>query len=160
MNTEAFNIYIDRLKDGVVEIISESLSPEFLGLKEDDILFIGEISLSGEAYTADNEFIMHLNVEANVQLPCRICDDPVKVPIVLKGLYIIEPIETIKSGIFCFKDPLRESILLEAPHFVKCGGETCLKSKMFEKYLKTESETLKNQDDDYYRPFENLNFKK
>lgn len=151
---ESFKIYVDQLKKGGVEKIHEEFPPNFLDVHEKDFSFKDPVLVEGEAYVAEGELILRLDITTSVWIPCIVCNEPVKVPCRLDGVYIATPIEEIKSGIFSLVEPLREAVLLEAPAFAECGG-ACPERKNVEKYLKkhpasTEEESM------HYRPFEGL----
>jgi uncharacterized metal-binding protein YceD (DUF177 family) len=151
---ESFKIYVDQLKKGGVEKLHEEYSPEFLDVHEKDLDFKDPISVEGEAYVAEGELILRLNISTAVWVLCSVCNEPVKVPFSIDGHYIAIPLEEIKSGIFSLVEPLREAVLLEAPAFAECGG-ACPERKSVEKYLKTHH-TSKDAESMHYRPFEGL----
>lgn len=153
---DAFKIYVDQLRNGSVETIHEVLSPAFLDVKEKNLKFEGDVIVDGEAYLADHDLILKLTIRAEATMPCSICSEPVRVPVEVIDMYHSEPYETIKSGIFIFKDVLREAIILETPQFAECNGD-CPKRKDLAKYLK--KEPVDGQDDEGYRPFSDLKLK-
>lgn len=148
---DIFNIYIDRLYDGHTEELEEEVDPDFLEVKENDLSFSDPLFLKGEAYIADDELILHFSVTTYATLPCSICNELVKAAIQELDFYHAEPLNEIKTGVFNFKELLREVILLDAPAFAECNDGDCPRRKEIEKYLKVEGEG-----DDQYRPFANL----
>ena len=116
---EAFKIYVEQLKDGHSEQISEELSPQFIEVKEEDLAFLDPVRVDGEAYLAENELVLHLEVNTFVTIPCAICNSLVKVPIELNNFYHTVEEAELKSGIYNFKEMLRENILLAVPFI--CG---------------------------------------
>lgn len=159
MDIEGFKIYVDRLHDGNVEVIEETFAPAFLEQDREDLAYKKDVRITGEAYTAENELVIHLDVHTEATLPCKICNQPVNVPVELKGLYLVESLEKMKSGIFIFKNLLREAILLEAPSFAECSGGQCPERRTMSAFLAdvNDAETPgKEQDDEGYQPFANL----
>lgn len=155
---EAFKIYVDQLRGGQVEQIAETVNPKFLDIKEEDIRF-DDISLQGEAYLAENDLIIRLNILTKVYIPCAICNAPVQVPMDLKNLYLTVEPDEFKSGVFYFAELLRESILLEMPHFAECNQGKCPQRKEIKKYLsKPEDAREPNGTDHGYHPFADLDF--
>ncbi|MES2121616.1 MAG: hypothetical protein V4492_02420 [Chlamydiota bacterium] len=117
------NIYIDRLKNAEPQQFDESLTPAFLELDGDELRFIDQILLKGEAYLVDDHLIVHLNVKAPATLPCSICNEHTRVDIDLKNVCLTIPLEEIKGAIHNIGANIRESILLQAPLFAECGGK-------------------------------------
>lgn len=149
LNDERFKIFTENLKKGGREKIREELEPDFIDVKEERLSFEDTVYIEGEAYVADHELILNLDIKTDVMIPCSICNKPVKTPISLKNIYIAEPLDSIKSGVFSLVDPLREAILLEAPIFSECEGGECPSRKELEKYFK-------KPEQEGYHPFENL----
>src|SRR5579871_861362 len=122
---ENLKIYIDRLKGGQTQKIDETLSPEFLDIGEEELFFDKPVQLKGETYLANEHLIIHLNIETTACLPCSVCNDPVHVPIVIKNIYLTEPISEIKGAMFDLANEVRESILLQTPLFSECHNGKC-----------------------------------
>lgn len=154
---DAFKIYIDQLRHGEVEEISENLSPDFIGINEEDLAFSSPVDIKGEAYLADNELILRLNIETSAIIPCSICNEKVVVGIKLKDFYHSEPVSKIKSGIFNFSEVLRDAILLETPKFTECNEGKCSGRQEMKKYFK---EPGTKDEEEGYKPFENLKLEK
>jgi len=154
-NEDRFRIHTESLRNGHVEKIQEEFSCDFIDVKEDRLIFKDPVFVSGEAYLADSDLVLHLDIETKAIIPCSICNEPVEVPIDLKGLYLTEPLDQIKTGLFSLVEPLREAILIETPAFAECNQGNCPARNELEKYFKKplSSET---EDPDGYRPFENL----
>jgi hypothetical protein len=111
--TDEFKIFVDRLRNGVVENISESLDPAFMDLHEKDLRFVNPITLKGTAYIAAKDLVMALDVKTTASMTCSICLGPVEVPIHLNDLVITEEVANIKSHIYVFRPEVREAILQE-----------------------------------------------
>ncbi|KAF3363293.1 hypothetical protein PHSC3_000184 [Chlamydiales bacterium STE3] len=150
---DSFKIFVEQLRSGNVEQLSEEFTPDFLDLHEKELAFADPVYLKGEAYLAESDLILHLNLSTFAKLPCSICNEWVKVPIKIQNMYYHEPLSAIKSGVFNMLDVLREAILLEVPSFAECHSGSCPKRKELEKYMKPQAQS---QDDTGYRPFENL----
>lgn len=154
MIPNTYKIFVDQLKNGHVEKIDEKFSPAFLDIHEKELKFDKDVLVKGEAYTADGDLILHLDIEACATLPCSICNEPVFVEINIKNLYHYVPLEEIKGALFPLDDVLREAILLETPSFAECTNG-CPKRKEIEKYMRKPKSSTDEQEDGF-RPFENL----
>lgn len=154
---ERFKIYIDQLRNGEVERLKEEFSPEFLDVNERDLKFVDPVKVKGETYIAEEMLILHLDIATIGIIPCAICNEPVKVPIEIKGFYHAEPLKDVKSGIFYFQGVLREAILLNIPYLAECAQGKCPQRASLQKYLKQEDiSKAKKSDDEGYRPFADL----
>lgn len=145
---DAFKIYVDQLRHGHTEHLEEEFPSHVMDVEEKELKFFQPIKIEGEAYLAEDELILHLNIETSAQILCSICNEPVEVPISLQGIYHTVPLEECKSGIFLYQDVIREAILVETPRFAECKG-SCPKRKEFKKYLRKEGVS-----DDYLPPEE------
>lgn len=154
---DRFKIYIDQLRDGHVEKIQESFEPGFLDVQEKDLAFKKNVYVEGDAYIAHDALVLHLNINTVGILPCIICNEPVQVDIKVHELYHLEPLLNIKSGLFFFKDLLREAILLETPGFAECSGGQCPHRKEVAQYLKSEEDLKTEHLEEGYHPFADLN---
>lgn len=134
---EAFKIYVDQLRDGHTEQLDEEFSPKLMNVQDEDLKYLKPIKVSGEAYMADGDLVLHLNIETQAVLPCTICNKPVDVDIAIEGVYHTATLEETKSGIYLYDDVVRESILLETPRFAECEG-SCPQRKEIQKYLRKE----------------------
>jgi uncharacterized metal-binding protein YceD (DUF177 family) len=152
---DEFKIYIDQLRDGHEQEISESFSPAFLDLHDDELAFEKNVDVNGTAYIAEDELLIRWSVEAEALVPCAICNEVVAVPIRIEDAYQAIPRAEIRSGIYSFKELLREALILEVPSFVECHGGKCPKRKEVKKYLKEDS-SQGEADDEGYRPFADL----
>ncbi|MCB1107415.1 MAG: hypothetical protein KDK76_04890 [Chlamydiia bacterium] len=127
-------IYIDRLSNERTEKIEESLSPEFMDVREKDLQFKSPVSIKGKAYLAENHLVIQLSVETNAHIPCLICDEWVEKKLTIKTFYHTEELENIKGQVYDYTNPLREAILLEVPSYVECM-ENCPKRGELKNYL-------------------------
>ena len=155
---EAFKVYVDQLRNGHVEQINETVSSRFLDFQEEEIRFDDKVQLQGEAYLAENDLIICLNVKTNVFIPCAICNAPVEIPLELKSLYLTVEPEEFKSGVFYFNGLLRDLVLLEVPRFVECNKGNCPQRKEIGKYLKKPEDPNHPGKVDGYRPFADLDY--
>jgi uncharacterized metal-binding protein YceD (DUF177 family) len=154
---DVFKIYIEQLREGHEEKIHEKLDPSFLGIHEPDLAFDKPVELEGVAYLAEHELVLHWDVRTEALVPCSICNEPVRVSVHIQNFYYSEPISEIKTGIYNFKDLLRETILLEVPAFAECNGGNCSKRKEYRKYLKESSD--QTDEEEGYQPFADLDWK-
>jgi uncharacterized metal-binding protein YceD (DUF177 family) len=155
---DVFKIYIEQLRKGHEEEIHEELDPSFLGIHEPDLAFDKPVELEGVAYLAEHELVLHWDIRAEAIIPCSICNEPVKVPLHIQNFYYSEPIRDIKTGVYNFKDLLRETILLEVPAFTECHAGHCPKRQEYQTYLKEESSDH-SSDEEGYQPFADLDWK-
>lgn len=153
---DAYKIYVDQLRDGHTEQLNEEFPPDLMETNEQDLKFLSPIKVSGEAYLAEHELVLHLDIETKAVIPCTICNEPVSVDVSVQGIYHAAPFEEIKSGIYVFTDVVREAILLETPRFAECEGK-CPERKEIAKYLR-EEEASNNRlpPEEGQRPFANL----
>lgn len=153
---EAFKIYIDQLRGGKETEIHEELDPEFLDICEPDLTFEKKIKLDGRAYLAENELVLNWTINAEALIACLICSQKVPVDIEIDHAYESVPLTEIRSGIYNFKEILREAILLELPAFAECNQGNCPKRKEYAKYLKEPSPG--SSDKEGHRPFADLDW--
>lgn len=154
---DAFIIYINPLKKGKVEAIDQQFSPEFLDVREEALEFNFDVAVKGEAYVADQDLILHLDIKTKATIPCSICNEPVNEDVEIKGFYYVEPLANIKSGVFDMSEPIREAVLLETPPFVECNQRKCPQRKKLEKYLSHPREERENGEEiSEYHPFKDL----
>lgn len=155
---DIFKIYIEQLRDGHEEKIHEKLDPSFLNIQEPDLAFDKPVELEGVAYLAEDELLFRWNIRTEALVPCSICNEWVRVPILIQDFYYSESINQIKSGIYNFKDLLRETVLLEVPGFIECNEGNCSKRQDYRKYLKEPSNQLSDSEEGYH-PFADLDWK-
>ena len=158
---EALKIYVDQLKQGKIEKIDRSVPSDLLDVEEPDLSFESDISILGEVYIASDGLVCHLDLGAVGIIPCSICNEPVNVPIRVNGLYHVEPMESIRAGIFNMSGVIRENIILGTPAFAECQGGSCPQRKVFGEYLKMEDPSRKNDsEEEGYHPFSDLKYDK
>lgn len=117
-----FIIFVHHLVGGRVEEIEESLNPSFLEVEEPDLSFRDPILMKGTAELSEESIFLKLKLDTAVLLPCAICDQKIKVPLVISDIYHVEDISELKGDLFDFKEVVREEILLSLPQIVECGG--------------------------------------
>lgn len=150
---QPFRIYVDRLRSGGEEAISETMTPSFLDLKEsDEILATKPLSVEGKAYVAGDFLILSLHIVAELKLKCALCNEFFSLRVDLPHFIHEEALDEIKHGVFDFGELVRETILLEIPFYPQCGGSECLNRESVEKYLKTKEDT----EEEGYHPFQNI----
>lgn len=136
---EQLKIFVDRLKGGGVYSLDELCSTDFMDLNDAEIKMGETLSCKGEAYLADSELIVHLDISTTVFMPCAICNEAVEVPIHLKGIYLNQRLDRLKSGVYDLSSPLREEILLSLPRTAECEG-SCPRREEYKKYFVSENE--------------------
>lgn len=151
---DRFKIYVDRLVNGSIEVLDETFPPDVMDISEGDLTFPSPIKVSGKAYLSNNTLILNLSILTDALLPCAICNESVTYKIDLHDRYFSEDLDSIRSGIFNYKDLLRETILLEIPQTIECHEGACPERKTLAKYLKQDSK--KDDSDSTYHPFADL----
>lgn len=154
---DLFKIYIEQLRNGHEEKIHEQFQPDFLEIVDPELVFDQPVELDGVAYLAEQELVFNWEIKTSAVIPCSVCNEPVRVPIVISNFYTSESLADIKTGVYNFKNLLRETILLEVPSFVECEGE-CPKRKDLKKYLK-EPSNHSNEEEEGFHPFADLDWK-
>lgn len=122
---DRFKIFIEQLRDGHVEKIDESFESSFLGVEEPDLRFKGNVAVKGEAYIAGDELVLHLAIQANSVVPCKVCNAPVDVQLDLPNVYEVVPLEEVPHGVFSMREILRQVILLDRVEFAECNEGNC-----------------------------------
>lgn len=153
--SDTFILYIDRLKSGAVQKIGMILSPEFFDVHESDLLFPDPVEVSGEAYLAEEELVIHLNASTIARMPCSICNQMLPFTLAIKNFYHAEPLSSIKTGLFDLREPLREALLIELPKTVECPGG-CKEREAIAPFLKKKPEASSAPED--YFPFSDLKY--
>lgn len=132
---DEFKIFVLRLRDGQKEIIEENLSPEFLKIEEEDLAFNVPVSIKGEAELADTTLVIRLAVKTEATMPCSICNKKIQVKMSIPDFcHTVESAE-IKSGVYNFKEVLRDAILIELPPRAECHDGACPERKVLSKYF-------------------------
>ena len=149
-------IYIDRLKDGHAEKIDETINSEILAVQEEHLSFLGQISIAGQAYLAEDHLIINSKISSVALIPCSICNKPVEVPIVLENFYFTIPLNELNSSVFDLTDEVREAILLQLPAFAECLEGRCPERTEIQEYLKKSDINAKEKDQSNF-PFADLN---
>ncbi len=150
----ALKIYVEQLRGGKTQHLSESISPEFLGVQEAELAFHSPVVIEGEAYLAQDDLVIQVDVQTAAQIPCRVCNELFSYEISIQKLMHIEPITDLKRGYFDISEVLREAILLEIPVIAECHNGHCPARKDMEGYLKQSVE--EDQAEEGYHPFEGL----
>lgn len=154
--SEDLKIYIDRLRDWKVEKLDCSLSPESIDLADSEISFPENVHVKGEAYTAEDTLVLHLNIQAVSEVPCIVCNQAARKEIILNGVYHTIPIAEVKSGMFHMGELIREDIMLEAPAFLECNLGNCPERTSIDKYLKKEGTDDDCGGEEFQQPFSGL----
>jgi len=143
-----FKIYTDRLYSGDNEKIQVEANPQFLAVKDKDIIFPDTVFIQGEAYFAENQLIIRLTLKTKVSLPCLMCNEWVTTSLEVDDFYHVESLENIRDGFFDFSENVREALLIQAPKYIECHQGVCPTRNIYGKFLKQpESKTF---------PFSNL----
>jgi len=153
--SDAFILYIDRLQGGAVQKIRIILTPEFFDVNESDLAFQDPVEVSGEAYLAEDELVLHLNASTIARMPCSICNQMLPLTLAIKNFYHAVPLSSIKTGLFDLRMPLREALLIELPKIAECPGG-CKERAAIAPFLKKQSEAP-NAPEAYF-PFSDLNY--
>lgn len=138
---EAFKVWIDRLREGLVQKIDESFDPSFLEIDEKELKFLSPVQVTGEAYLADQHLVLHLKARTKATLPCAICNQMMDTELKVENFYHSELIEEIPGAEFDFASPLREALLIEIPHYFECCEGNCPERKSLAPYLRSAPKT-------------------
>lgn len=150
---DRFKIYIDRLKKGHTEDIQESFDPSFLEVAEKDLKFIKPVKVDGHVYIAENDLVINISIDTEATLPCSVCNQETQVPISIKELIHLEPLDEIKGQIYDLRSIIREAVLLEVPFVVECSNGKCPERANIQKFL---ADPTKREKDEGYKPFKDL----
>lgn len=156
MMDERFKIYVEQLRDGHIEKLAETFEPAILEVQDADLFFADPVEMHGDAYLADDMLVMHVAASTYANIPCRICNEPVKVKVGFEGFYHAVPLDEVKGGIYNYHPVLRETLLLEVPPLAECHQGKCPQRKTLQKYLKKESAPGEKEVEDGYQPFADL----
>ena len=149
------HIYIDRLKSGQTEKISESLSSDFLEIDEPDLAFDKIFKVEAEAYLANDHLIIQFTLNISALIPCSICNVMTKNILKLDNTCFSIALSEIKGAVFDFTDEIRSTILNSVPSFSECNQGNCPDRPTLKKYLKP---PVKDAAKDVYFPFAGDNF--
>lgn len=150
--SDQFKIYVDRLRNGETESLDIISTPDFLEINEKELKFSDPVEVSGQAYQADGELVINLQISTVARLPCSMCNQEVVHPIEINSMYFTKPLSEIHSHIFDFSEAVREAVLLEVPFIVECNGGDCPSRKDIQKFLAPPKQT----EDDGWQPFKDL----
>jgi len=154
---EQFKIYVNRLKNEQEHRHDERVAPDFLGIKEEFLSFEENIHITGSTYLADDHLITHLDIDTAAYIPCSICNEPVRVAITIKNLYLSQPLTEIKGAVYDLLDDIRESILLQTPQFAECNKGQCPSRPFVQNFLGKKSKEKKNPaSDSVHFPFSEI----
>jgi uncharacterized metal-binding protein YceD (DUF177 family) len=149
-------IRVEGSTDGEETLFEERLDPDFLDLPEgDELVPSSKVEVRGTAYRAGEWIVVEGRVETSMSLPCATCNEQTVFPI---GPFVwkIDVLATnVKNGMLDLTEELREAILLEVPHLVKCGGEVCRNESTVRQYLVSD-EHRTDENDERYQPFRSL----
>lgn len=150
---DLFKIIISHLKDGQTEKIRAEAPPSFLEVDEPELSFDKPVRVSGDAYIAGEELVLHLNAGTTAIIPCSICTRPVALEVTTQPFYHIVPLGEIKGNEYNFGEIIRENLLIEVPSFTECEGN-CPERENIKNYLKPEGES--EGQDEGQQPFSHL----
>ena len=148
---ELFCIYIDRLKEGVVQKIDLSLSPDFFEVSEQGLCLDKPTQVTGETYLTDEDLVVHFSASTIVQMPCAVCNQMTPFILAVKNFYHAEPLINIRTAVFDIRSVVREALLVELPNVIECNGE-CKERASITPYLRKAE-----QNSESYFPFSDLN---
>ena len=121
-------------------------------IHERDLAFQDPIDVEGEAYLADDMLVLHMDIKTAALLPCIICSELVKVEVFIPGFYHAVPLIEVKTGVYNFKELLRETILLETPSLAECCSGKCPQRQELKNYFKKETSS-QGPEEEGYHPF-------
>ncbi len=137
-----FIIHVDRLrKNGKTLSIEAEVSSDFLDLPEEELHFLPDVHLSGEAYLAEEKLVLHLDAEASAVMACSVCNGETSIDIRVCNFYHVEELKNVKGACYDFSKVLREEILLAVPRFVECNNGNCPERALMTSYLSGKTKT-------------------
>ena len=128
-------IHIDRLRAEETLPLNEALPPTALDVHDPELLFQEPIDVTGKVYLADDHLLIHLNLHTVALIPCCMCNEMVSTPITLKNGCITKPLSEIPTTVFDLIAEIRETLLLQVPHFVECSGGKCPERERMKKFF-------------------------
>lgn len=149
-------VYVERIRDGEVEELSEMLAPDFMDIHEQEMRFMDPVVLKGQAYVTDDWLIVSLHIQTAVQLVCSVCNEPFCYAIDIHDMVHDEPLENIRDGQFDILPLVRENILLEVPFYPQCGLTSCKKRSEIEPFLKQDKPPVEKAEEHGHNPFKDL----
>lgn len=152
------HIYIDRLKTGQTEKISESLSSDFLEIDEQDLAFDKIFKIEAEVYLANDHVIIQFTLNISAFIPCSICNKMTENFLKLDNTCFSIALSEIKGAVFDFTDEIRSTILNLVPSFSECNQGNCPDRSIIKKYLKPPVKDGSSKIKDVYFPFAEDNF--
>lgn len=153
-NELAFQIPLGPLQTGQTAQLDIVVpAADFLDIEDENLAFSGDVAVSGEAYLAEEELVLHIGISAVSLVKCLICDRYIETPIEMKNLYHAVSLKEIKGAFFDMKDLVRENLLLEAPEFAECNGGQCPDREEIKNYMH-DPEKGENEG---FSPFSDLN---
>lgn len=135
---DEFKIFVDRLQDGDEEAIQETFPPSFLGVHEAELSFTLPVVVTGTALRSKGTLTLHFTISTEATLPCAVCNRNMQLKICVHDFYHCEDLHNIRSGVFNFKELLREAILIEIPYTAECNEGSCPERETMAKYLRKE----------------------
>lgn len=126
-DTDPFTILIDRLQDGQIQKLEESVAPAFLELHETELSFSQPVRFHGKAYTTGEHLIVIVEAETTCLVPCSTCNETFSYKIRLSPLTLAIDLDELRGHRYNFREELRTALLLEVPAFPKCAqhGGSC-----------------------------------
>lgn len=150
---DKYLIYLDRLKRGEKEDLTGTISAEVFEIEENDLLCKDPIEVKGEAYISDDHLILHFSAYTRVTMPCSICNAMIEQAIQVKNAYQTIELSEINGTTFPSEQTIRDTLLLELPHFVECNNGNCSERPLIEPYLHNPEE---EKGEDIHYPFSGL----
>lgn len=154
MERRPFEIFYDSLREGRARSIDESVPPDFIDLKDEELAFLHPVEIQGEAYLADeSDLVIQLEIQTIATLPCSICNEPVEVKMHDPKWTHVQNLSECRRGCYDFGDALRTHLILEAPHLAECQSGNCPQRKEIQQYLSSSDD--ENPEHKYF-PFADL----
>lgn len=153
---EHVKVYVERIRDGEMESIEETLAPRFMDIHEQEMRFEDSVHIAGEAYVTDDWLIIQLAIQTKVHLICSVCNEPFVLDIDIPDMVHDEPLENIRDASFDLLPLVRESILLAVPFYPQCGITTCNRRHEIEPFLKKEGDVEEAAEEHGHNPFKDL----
>ncbi len=150
---DKYLIYLDRLRKGEKEDLTGKIPATVFEIEESELICKDPIEVTGEAYISDEHLILHFSASTKVTMPCSICNHMIEQNIEIKNAYQTIELTEIDGATFSSEQLIRDTLLLELPHFVECNNGNCKERPLIEPYLHKPEE---EKGDDIHYPFSGL----
>jgi len=135
-----FYIEISRLRLAGSLPFQAEAPASFMDLKKEDPLhYEGKVNVKGKIDYNPDTLHLHLTLQATANVPCIICQNPVKVEVEVRDVHHVEMLDEVKGLELDFADFVRDTLLLETPQRAECLGKCPEREVLKEHFAKEDS---------------------